>query len=63
MLLYHIKEFSRNSQFGSFFDGALDRIEITGALSWEADIGENKKQFNALFQGKPIYRLSRTTAV
>lgn len=32
------QELSRNSQFGSFFDGAITQYEITGALSWEADI-------------------------
>ncbi|HLT07747.1 MAG TPA: TolC family protein [Cyclobacteriaceae bacterium] len=29
---------SKNSQFGAFFDGALTQYELTGALSWEADI-------------------------
>ena len=29
---------SQNSQFGSFFSGAITQYEITGALSWEADI-------------------------
>lgn len=32
------QELSRNSQFGSFFSGAITQYEITGALSWEADI-------------------------
>jgi multidrug efflux system outer membrane protein len=32
------QELARNSQFGSFFDGAITQYEITGALSWEADI-------------------------
>ncbi len=29
---------SRNSQFGSFFDGSITQYEATGNLSWEADI-------------------------
>lgn len=29
---------SRNSQFGSLFDGSLTQYELTGSLSWEADI-------------------------
>ena len=29
---------SRNSQFGSFFTSALEQYELSGALSWEADI-------------------------
>jgi outer membrane protein, multidrug efflux system len=32
------QELARNSQFGSFFDGAITQYEITGSLSWEADI-------------------------
>ena len=32
------QEFSKNSQFGSFFDGTLQQYEVTGNLSWEADI-------------------------
>lgn len=32
------QELARNSQFGSFFDGAITQYEITGNLSWEADI-------------------------
>lgn len=31
-------ELARNSQFGSFFSGALDQYEFSGILSWEADI-------------------------
>ncbi|WP_037318104.1 efflux transporter outer membrane subunit [Salegentibacter sp. Hel_I_6] len=29
---------SPNSQFGSFFDGSITQYDITGNLSWEADI-------------------------
>ena len=29
---------SGNSQFGSFFDGAITQYEITAGLSWEADV-------------------------
>jgi multidrug efflux system outer membrane protein len=32
------QELARNSQFGSFFDGAITQYEITANLSWEADI-------------------------
>ncbi|WP_283635486.1 TolC family protein [Aquaticitalea lipolytica] len=32
------QELSKNSQFGSFFNGSLQQYEITGNLSWEADI-------------------------
>lgn len=32
------QELAKNSQFGRFFDGALDQYELSGRLSWEADI-------------------------
>ncbi|HLT32611.1 MAG TPA: efflux transporter outer membrane subunit [Aquaticitalea sp.] len=32
------QELSRNSQFGSFFNGAIDQYAVTADLSWEADI-------------------------
>ncbi len=32
------QELSKNSQFGSFFNGSIDQFEATGNLSWEADI-------------------------
>lgn len=45
------QELARNSQFGSFFNGALDQYELAGSLSWEADIWRkirsNKRAFQA----------------
>ncbi len=32
------QELAKNSQFGSFFNGAINQYELTGTLSWEADI-------------------------
>ncbi|MGG8496819.1 efflux transporter outer membrane subunit [Tenacibaculum sp. TC6] len=32
------QELAKNSQFGSFFNGSIDQYELTGNLSWEADI-------------------------
>jgi len=32
------QELAKNSQFGSFFNGSLEQFEVTGNLSWEADI-------------------------
>ncbi|WP_111308956.1 efflux transporter outer membrane subunit [Confluentibacter sediminis] len=47
------QELARNSQFGSFFNGALDQYELSGALSWEADIWgkirSNKRAFQASY--------------
>ncbi|TQO39135.1 NodT family efflux transporter outer membrane factor (OMF) lipoprotein [Arenibacter algicola] len=31
-------ELAPNSQFGSFFSGSIEQFELTGNLSWEADI-------------------------
>jgi NodT family efflux transporter outer membrane factor (OMF) lipoprotein len=45
------QELSINSQFGSFFDGAIDQYAVTADLSWEADIWgkirSNKRAFEA----------------
>ncbi|PLB19871.1 efflux transporter outer membrane subunit [Mariniflexile rhizosphaerae] len=47
------QELARNSQFGSFFNGALDQFELSGALSWEADIWgkirSNKRAYQASY--------------
>src|SRR5690554_2435407 len=32
------QQLSGNSQFGAIFDGSLTQYELTGSLSWEADI-------------------------
>ncbi|WP_027137935.1 efflux transporter outer membrane subunit [Gaetbulibacter saemankumensis] len=32
------QELAKNSQFGSFFNGSLQQFELSGNLSWEADI-------------------------
>jgi len=32
------QELAKNSQFGTFFNGSLEQFEVTGNLSWEADI-------------------------
>ncbi len=45
------QELAKNSQFGSFFNGALDQYEAVASLSWEADIWgkirSNKRAFQA----------------
>jgi len=44
---------SQNSQFGSFFTRPLEQYELSGALSWEADIWgkirSNKRAFGAAY--------------
>ncbi len=50
---YTHQELSRNSQFGSFFNGAIDQYQISGSLAWEADIWgkirSNKRAFQASY--------------
>lgn len=47
------QELAKNSQFGSFFDGALDQYQLAANLSWEADIWgkirSNKRAANAQY--------------
>lgn len=47
------QELSKNSQFGSFFNGAIDQYAVTGDMSWEADIWgkirSNKRAFRASY--------------
>jgi NodT family efflux transporter outer membrane factor (OMF) lipoprotein len=46
------QELARNSQFGSFFDGAITQYELTASLSWEADIwGKIRSNKRALQAG------------
>jgi multidrug efflux system outer membrane protein len=49
------QELARNSQFGSFFDGAITQYELTGSISWEADIWgkirSNRRAFEASYLG------------
>ncbi|HKL34829.1 MAG TPA: TolC family protein [Salegentibacter sp.] len=44
---------SPNSQFGSFFDGSITQYDVTGNLSWEADIWgkirSNDRAFTAAY--------------
>jgi len=47
------QELAGNSQFGSFFDGAIDQFEFSTNLSWEADIWgkirSNRRAANASY--------------
>lgn len=47
------QELSKNSQFGSFFNGSLEQFEVTANLSWEADIWgkirSNKRAYQAAY--------------
>jgi len=47
------QQLARNSQFGSFFNGAITQYELTANLSWEADIWgkirSNRRAFEASY--------------
>ncbi|MCM4150481.1 TolC family protein [Arenibacter sp. N53] len=47
------QELSKNSQFGSVFSGSLEQFELSGGLSWEADIWgkirSNQRATNATY--------------
>lgn len=60
---YTHQELARNSQFGSFFDGALDQYEITGALSWEADIWGKIRSNQRAFQASYLQTIAAHKAV
>jgi NodT family efflux transporter outer membrane factor (OMF) lipoprotein len=60
---YTHQELSRNSQFGSFFEGALDQYEITGALSWEADIWGKIRSNQRAFQASYLQTVAAHKAV
>lgn len=60
---YTHQELARNSQFGSFFDGALDQYELTGNLSWEADIWGKIRSSSRAFQASYLQTIAAHKAV
>ncbi len=62
------QELAQNSQFGSFFNGSLDQYELSGALSWEADIWgkirSQKRAFEASYlQSQEAHKAIKTRLV
>ena len=49
------QKLSKNSQFGTFFNGSISQFELSGSTSWEADIWgkirSNKRAFEASYLG------------
>ncbi|CAM4202898.1 efflux transporter outer membrane subunit [Gillisia limnaea] len=54
---------SRNSQFGSFFDGSITQYEATGNLSWEADIWGKIRSNDRAFQASYLQTAAAHQAV
>ncbi len=57
------QELARNSQFGSFFDGAITQYELSGALSWEADIWGKIRSTRRAFEASYLQSLAAHQAV
>ncbi|MFO7720911.1 MAG: efflux transporter outer membrane subunit [Gillisia sp.] len=54
---------SKNSQFGSFFDGSITQYETTGNLSWEADIWGKIRSNDRAFQASYLQTAAAHKAV
>lgn len=54
---------SRNSQFGSFFDGSITQYEVTGSLSWEADIWGKIRSGERAFEAAYLQSVAAHKAV
>ena len=57
------QELARNSQFGAFFDGAITQYEVTGALSWEADIWGKIRSSKRAFEASYLQSVAAHHAV
>ncbi len=57
------QELSRNSQFGSFFRGAITQYEISGGLSWEADIWGKIRSNKRALEGSYLQSVAAHQAV
>ncbi|SFN67450.1 efflux transporter outer membrane subunit [Salegentibacter flavus] len=54
---------SKNSQFGSFFDGSITQYDVTGNLSWEADIWGKIRSNERAFQASYLQSAAAHKAV
>ncbi|HEY4653424.1 MAG TPA: TolC family protein [Cyclobacteriaceae bacterium] len=57
------QELAGNSQFGSFFDGAITQYELSGALSWEADIWGKIRSTKRAYEAAYLQSLAAHQAV
>jgi len=60
---YTHQELSNNSQFGSFLSGSQDQYEVTGSLSWEADIWGKIRSNSRAFQASYLQTVAAHQAV
>lgn len=57
------QQLARNSQFGSFFDGSITQYELTGNLSWEADIWGRIRSSKRAFEASYLQSVAAHQAV
>ncbi|NHE57593.1 efflux transporter outer membrane subunit [Cyclobacterium plantarum] len=57
------QELSRNSQFGSFFDGGITQYEVSAGLSWEADIWGKIRSQRRAFEAEYLQSVAAHQAV
>ncbi|PZD79050.1 efflux transporter outer membrane subunit [Mesonia sp. K7] len=57
------QEFSKNSQFGSIFNGGLTQYELTANLSWEADIWGKIRSQKRAFEASYLQSVAAHQAV
>lgn len=57
------QELARNSQFGEFFDGAITQYEVSGTLSWEADIWGKIRSTRRAYEAGYLQSLAAHQAV
>jgi len=57
------QELSRNSQFGSFFDGGITQYEVSAGLSWEADIWGKIRSQRRAFEADYLQSVAAHQAV
>lgn len=57
------QELARNSQFGEFFDGAITQYELSGTLSWEADIWGRIRSLKRAYEATYLQSVAAHQAV
>ena len=57
------QELSRNSQFGSFFDGGITQYEVSAGFSWEADIWGKIRSQRRAFEASYLQSIAAHQAV
>ncbi|SHM83798.1 efflux transporter, outer membrane factor (OMF) lipoprotein, NodT family [Cyclobacterium lianum] len=57
------QELSRNSQFGSFFNGGITQYEVSAGLSWEADIWGKIRSQKRAFEARYLQSVAAHQAV